>query len=231
LRFDEIEQALARRIAETAHVRDDSNRHHRSVVGCEISARKNVEALRVRAKLVLVVVEAESFFWCLVFWSVQCVVIEKIFDAARSKSDLVIELAIDFVQIVGACVEPFVGVEEGMHVFCAVFDVGNQRVLARFEARAEVVDETFVGGAIGRFDDHDERRAAADAAELMLERFDRGAVARQKLEQIGAEAEIRIRVRPRCRDGEQRDRENEQRIFSARIDHARDDIPDQAFRS
>ena len=155
-----------------------------------------------------------------------------------------IERVVGLLEIGEVGVEPLVVLEEPADVLRARLDVRDEVGAARGEAGA-VVRHALLGAAlvdlllgvelaasvsmncsfafaIGRLDDDDERSPAADATELVLERLEARAVAREELEEIRVELEVRVRVAPGPRSDEERDEEHDQRMAAARVDDARD---------
>jgi hypothetical protein len=97
------------------------------------------------------------------------------------------------------------------------------------EARVEVVHEPLVVLPARRLGHDDERRPAADAPELVLERLQAGAVARQELAQIGVRVgEDLEREEPGTPEHTEREEEHDERVATARVDDGADRLPHPA---
>src|SRR5262249_10870243 len=159
------------------------------------------------------------------------VVIVELRDEA-AVGDLVIERLVRALEILDVRVKPLVVLEELPDVLRARLDVADELGaavgvllgLAPFsiaddllDARRQLVDEALVRLSVRRLVDDDERGAAAGAAELVLERLEPGALARQELEELAAQVEVR-RVPPRDDTRAQDAREDDPRHLPRNVD-------------
>ena len=149
-------------------------------------------------------------------------VVREILDEAALDRDLPLQLLVGLLEVLEIGVEPAVAAEELPRVLGPPLDEGDRVTeLGLRELGVQGIDEALVGRALRRAHEHEDRRAAAEAREALLERHEPGAVPREQLEHVGLELEV-ARVHPRGDHQDERGEHHGPGAPPAEVDEALD---------